>query len=292
MPQCLTPFTLKKRNKFTGEWDVVPCGKCPVCVKKYASSWSFRLMQEDRICDSAYFITLTYSDDNLISRCLSPLGLMTLRKDDFQKFMKRLRKRHSKHTGVKPIRYYAVGEYGSQRLRPHFHAIVFNAWQEDIEASWMLGYVHYGTVTGASIGYTLKYMCKKSKPVGIAPGDDREPEFGLMSKKLGISYLDSVNRDYHLDDVYNRMFLTVEGGKKVTMPRYYKDKLFSDENFPSIEDARSVRAGVAHITLKKQREDHLNMLLQYDGDYYHEQSQSDLAKFRAMDRDATKNDKL
>ena len=41
-----------------------------------------------------------------------------LKKSDFQKFIKRLRKDYD-------IKYFACGEYGDKTLRPHFHAILF-----------------------------------------------------------------------------------------------------------------------------------------------------------------------
>lgn len=33
------------------------------------------------------------------------------------------------------------------------------------------------------------------------------------------------------------MYLTIEGGKKISMPRYYKDKLYTDEQREQIAEA-------------------------------------------------------
>lgn len=191
---CMTPFCVKR----DGQETPVPCGKCPECCARRVSGWSFRLMQEDKNSESAYFITLTY-DTNFVP--ITGKGFMDLSKEDLQKFFKRLRKatvnhRHQAHGGyrgkvqpnecpeckaAKPIKYYAVGEYGGRTFRPHYHIILFNAVLELIQPAWDKGSVHYGTVTGASIGYSLKYISKPGK-IPLHGNDDRQKEFALMSK--------------------------------------------------------------------------------------------------------------
>lgn len=160
----------------------VPCGKCPECTARRVSGWSFRLMQEEKNSISAHFITLTY-DTNHVH--ITPNGFMGLKKRDLQLFFKRLRKAHAKDLafGGKRIKYYACGEYGGRTLRPHYHVILFNAKCELIQGAWQLGSVHYGKVSGASVGYTLKYISKPSK-IPMHRNDDRLKEFALMSKGL------------------------------------------------------------------------------------------------------------
>lgn len=181
MAKCLTPYS--KRSDKTGEFQYFPCGRCPDCLKRRVSGWSYRLRKEGQRSDTAYFITLTY-DTNHVP--ISGRGFMTLKKSDVQKFFKRLRKLHTKNGKQSKISYYACGEYGGQTNRPHYHLIIFNADLRDIEKSWSLGSVpigglHCGTVSDASIGYTLKYMCKPSR-FPMFKGDDRVSEFSLMSK--------------------------------------------------------------------------------------------------------------
>lgn len=188
--RCNSPFGVK--DKKTGNTIPVPCGKCPDCRARRASGWSFRLMQECKKSSSAHFITLTY-DPNHIP--LSGNTFPTLNKRDVQLFFKRLRKAHEKDTRgalslddlplqvLPKIRYYAVGEYGGKFKRPHYHVILFNADITLIQSAWQLGQVHYGTVTPASVGYTLKYVSKGGE-VPRHKNDDRLPEFSLMSKDL------------------------------------------------------------------------------------------------------------
>lgn len=174
---CMSPLILKNRNKLTGDSIPVPCGKCPDCLKKLVSSWSFRLMQEDKNPDtiSAMFVTLTY---DTLHVPITRNGFMSLNKRDFQLFMKRLRK--GTVEGIR-LKYFAVGEYGGKTRRPHYHLILFNSSPTAVATAWQLGQCHFGQVTGASIGYTLKYMLKGNwKPKHT--NDDRAPQFRLMSK--------------------------------------------------------------------------------------------------------------
>ena len=178
MGACITPMTI--RHKYTGEWHTFPCGKCLQCLKRRASAWSFRLMQEEKRSDSGLFVTLTYDTRSVP---ITENGFMTLQKQDVQKFFKRLRKLLP---GAK-IKYYACGEYGGHTLRPHYHIILFNADAASVASAWSLdgtpiGHIHYGLVTGASVGYTLKYMMKPAI-IPMHSRDDRVKEFSLMSKE-------------------------------------------------------------------------------------------------------------
>jgi len=221
---CLTPFTT--RNKL-GQSVPVPCGKCPDCKGRRASGWSFRLMQHEKDAMTAQFITLTYDTSTVP---ITRNGFMSLDKRDLQLFFKRLRKSQGKDSigaNMPPIKYYAVGEYGTKTKRPHYHIILFNACQHLIQPAWGKGHVHYGTVSGASIGYTLKYMMKEPK-IPMHRNDDRLREFSLMSKGIGENYLTNKMVLWHHADMINRMYVTTQDGKKVSMPRYYKDKIYVD----------------------------------------------------------------
>lgn len=130
--------------------------------------------------------------------------------------------------GATTIKYYAVGEYGGKTWRPHYHIILFNAKLELIQSAWKNGQVHYGTVTGASVGYTLKYISKPGK-IPQHKNDDRQKEFTICSKKLGANYINRRFVEWHKNDVENRHYLNLTDGKKAAMPRYYSDKLYTQE---------------------------------------------------------------
>lgn len=255
----------------------VPCGKCPECMKRRVSAWSFRLMQEDKISSTAHFVTLTYNTEHVP---LSRNGYMTLAKRDVQLFLKRLRFDISKKYPDVKIKYYLAGEYGGRTMRPHYHAIMFNVPNLDlIENTWQLGSVHYGEVSVASVGYTLKYI-NKAKKIPSHRNDDRIAEFALMSKGLGANYLSPAIIDYHHADLLNHACLTIEDGKKVSMPRYYKEKIYTEAE----------RKRIAHF----QRCDMIARQLKLEEDQMYEWNklQSDLQKFRKHAQDAQKRDRL
>lgn len=192
-------------------------------------------MQEDKRSISAQFITLTYDTANVP---ITDKGFMCLDKRDLQLFFKRLRKAHYDPSQVQDpsaprIKYYAVGEYGGTTYRPHYHVILFNARIELIQEAWSLGSVHYGSVSGASVGYCLKYMVKDSK-IPLHKNDDRVKEFALMSKGLGDNYLSEKMIKWHKEDIENRMYVNLTDGQKCSMPRYYKNKIYTNEERENI----------------------------------------------------------
>lgn len=235
---CLQPRFIQSRGQ------IYPCGYCPKCKAKRVSHWSFRLLQEQQVSSSAYFITLTYDDQNVP---VTMFGHLTLKLRDLQLFYKRLRKAHSSVKGQMAIKHYTVGEYGGRTERPHYHAIIFNVKPELVEKAWSYGTVHFGKVEGASVGYTLKYITKNRKR--FETYDGRKPEFAVMSKGLGISYLDETMCEWHADDLINRMYCGLKGGIKISMPRYYKDRLYFE-----LEKAAIAAAYELQITEKQLEE--------------------------------------
>lgn len=178
---CLTPLHITNRKEQTR--NTVPCGKCPECIARRISGWSKRLLTEGMHSSSAYFITLTY---DTYSVPITEKGFMQIDKKDLQKFFKRLRKLHNKKRYLRSLKYFAVGEYGGRTYRPHYHIILFNADIKLIDQAWSLdgkpiGSLHYGDVSGASIGYCFKYLSKPSR-IPLHVNDDRQKEFTLMSK--------------------------------------------------------------------------------------------------------------
>lgn len=227
--KCHSPFYTKATSRSYS----IPlnCGKCPYCKKRRVSSWVFRLLEEEKVSSSSHFVTLTYDTRHIP---ISKKGRMTLNKKDWQLFMKRLR-----NTQSEKIRYYMAGEYGTKNYRPHYHAIIFNL--QDINAvqeAWQahepltgkksqIGSIYIGTVSGASIAYTAKYI-DKDKQIPAYKGDDRVPEFSLMSNKLGLNYLTPQIVKWHKSDL-SRMYCTLQGGIKIAMPKYYRDRIFTED---------------------------------------------------------------
>jgi len=171
---------------------LVPCGKCIGCRLERSRQWAIRCVHEASLYEDNCFITLTYND------AFVPLK-ESLCHDDFQLFMKRLRKEFGQG-----IRYFMCGEYGevcancglseyyckcgnyvSSLGRPHYHACLFNfrfddlvLWSvrdgvklyrsaqleslwSDVDTGYPLGFCTVGDVTFESAAYVARYVTKK-----------------------------------------------------------------------------------------------------------------------------------
>lgn len=264
---CIQPYTNKEGSSF-------PCGKCVVCLRRRVNGWSFRLMREYNVSSSAYFVTLTYSTDNVP---LSSNGFMTLKKRDVQLFFKRVRKSMKCKNDHRRVKYYICGEYGSKNERPHYHAIIFNADISSIIDAWStftnsgqrreIGTWHFGEVTERSIQYTLKYMEKDRSSRYRHARDDRQPEFALMSKGLGSSYLSPQVVDYHKNGKFS--FLRKEGFL-LSMPRYYRDKIFTPEE-------REELVSMAALRRAAQEDEYVNYMLKEYGDSWRDKHKDYIA---------------
>lgn len=97
----------------------VPCNKCIICKDKKAVSWATRVTCEANYhANCPWWITLTYNDYNKPSD-----GIV---KRDLQLFFKRLRERVERQLNIEcKLRYVAVGEYGGNTARPHYHMELF-----------------------------------------------------------------------------------------------------------------------------------------------------------------------
>lgn len=232
MAACLTPVIVKNDDRRKAKdfaTNIFPCGKCPNCVKRRVQMWTFRLLQEQKISLSSVFMTLTYNDENLP---FSDNGLMTLHKPHFQNFMKRLRKHISNHEENVRLKYYTVGEYGSQYHRPHFHSIMFNIPRYLLEAPlvletiWSHGTIRIDPCNAGTIGYVTGYVNKKTIRQETDELDDRLPECSMMSKGMGKNYLTENIVKYYKENL--KPYMVIEGGVKMSIPRYYKDKIYTE----------------------------------------------------------------
>ena len=260
---CLTPMTLTRDIKSpTGSRTrTVGCGRCVPCLRKKQIDWCFRLGKELNNAETACFLTLTYNDENLP---YTDGGYSLLRKD-FQNFMKRLRK----HANKTKIKYYACGEYGDKTERPHYHAIVFNLprpFEKFVQKAWKFGHIHIGTVTEASIFYTTKYALKGLRRRNSWEYDERgrEPQFQLMSNGLGKSYNNEAIIDYLR--INGTKLLTLPGGNKKKLPRYYVDKMFTDPEEKALWTASAnsqIKPDIDYTNLDDQHKQDLIKLHQY-----------------------------
>lgn len=254
---CFNPICINNPN---GPGKIhVPCGRCAKCLSRKRGEWSLRLEHELSTALNAYFITLTYDEENIP---LSPSGLQTVSKRDLQLFNKRLR--YFNGRSEKGIKYYSVSEYGGRTKRPHYHGIYFNVGltHRDVNdlvfRAWRKGHIFVGSVTQASIAYVTKYVINRK--LGGVGYDDRSFPFSLISNGIGKSYI-SAFRDYH--EGHDRFFVTKPGGAKVPLPRYYRQEFYTDEE--RAEHA-SLCASSVFLSEQKAIKRHLDLGLKVD--YY------------------------
>lgn len=185
------------------------CGKCYPCLVNRRKSWLFRLMYEKLSWNFCYFVTLTYD----VSCCDG-----VLHRDHLQKFLKRLRHKVS-------FKYYAIGEYGTNTFRPHYHLILFtDAILSDDALPWFKGFTSCYPASAAAVNYVLHYHVRPKEPL---PG---LKTFFVCSKGLGVSFLQ--DDEGVLDPSFVNQLCSTSSrivadftGRTFILPRYYTKKM-------------------------------------------------------------------
>lgn len=189
---------------------------------------------------NAYFVTLTYEDSNLSFALNDDTAELQpcLVKKDVQDFFKRLRVYFQRKVRKDfKISYFLCAEYGFKFHRPHYHFIlcsnnvVLNIEQalDACEQNWNLGFVEIKPAHQNNIHYVTGYVTEKLCEAQDVRFNERDfiplvPEFRLLSKNLGLSYVEEFQQ-YHKADK-SRFFVNYNG-HKITMPRYYRERLYN-----------------------------------------------------------------
>lgn len=249
----------------------LPCGQCIGCRLERSRQWAIRCMHEAQMHQNNCFITLTFSPEALDKR----RHAWSLDVRDFQKFMKRLRKKYGKN-----IRFYHCGEYGEKNGRPHYHACIFGfdfpdkeLWKitetghrlytsASLEKLWPHGFSTIGDVTFESAAYVARYIMKKingdmakshyaydlyDEQTGeLIIEETLKPEYTTMSRRPGIGGQWFKN---FIDDVYPHDFVVVNG-KKMKPPKFYDNQLKLSRPY-EFDEIKSIRK---ENMLKKQKE--------------------------------------
>lgn len=206
----------------------VPCGQCIGCRLERSRRWAVRLMHENQMHERSSFLTLTYDDDHV------PLN-GSLKFEDFQLFMKRLRRGSSG-----PLRFFHCGEYGERTSRPHYHCILFgedfsgdrvflkkNGRGESLYSSrrlcelWEKGALEQqtiGDVSFESAAYVARYCLKKvTGPGAEAHYAGRAREYVTMSRRPGIGagWFEKFSSDVYPSDS------VVVRGREMLPPPFY-----------------------------------------------------------------------
>lgn len=113
-----------------------------------------------------------------------------------------LRWLETSQAAIGTFRYYAVGEYGDESFREHYHLAIFPehpAQVPAIKTRWKKGYVSASPLTHARARYLAHYTGKKltkSRDPRLKPG--QEPEFRSSSRNppLGNAFCEAVIKKY------------------------------------------------------------------------------------------------
>ena len=262
-------LSLSFREKPADGWREIEvrCEKCRGCRLERSRQWAMRCWHESMLYEDNCYLTLTYKQ-------LPELGSLQL--SDFQKFMKRLRKRFAS----RKLRVFYCGEYGDKDGRPHYHAIVFNLDFDDKEKFfknehgdwvyksevlsdiWKHGYATTAGVTFKSAAYVARYIMKKQlggrsedqhrryRVVDPETGEllgERLPEFAKMSQSIGRDWF-----NLYLGDVYPKDFVTIDG-VKMKPPKVYDQWL---EEVPLPSQIKVANQPDLLLKIKAAREEH------------------------------------
>lgn len=204
----------------------IKCGFCIECRKQKQREWRVRLEEELR-SNYGYFITLTISPEG-IKDLEEKTGLKwkenpnEIATKGLRLFLERVRK----DTG-KSMRHWCVTELGENNDRIHLHGIFFGQRSAElIKKHWKYGFIFIGQYCNSrSVNYMTKYMLKV---------DIKHPEFKqivLASPGIGSGYFNRLDWQWQKQN-YKRIEVptyTFRNGTKMAMPKYYKDKLFTEK---------------------------------------------------------------
>ncbi len=204
----------------------VKCGCCIECRKEKQREWRVRLEEELR-SNFGYFITLTISQEG-IKELEEKTGLKwkenpnEIATKGLRLFLERCRKDTSKS-----IKHWCVTELGEKNDRIHLHGIFFGQKSAElIKKHWKYGFSFIGQYCNSqSVNYMTKYMLKV---------DTKHPEFKqivLSSKGIGSGYMDRLDylwQKQNYKDI-NVATYTFRNGTKMAMPKYYKNKIFTEK---------------------------------------------------------------
>lgn len=202
------------------------CGCCIECRKEKQREWRVRLEEELR-SNFGYFTTLTISPEG-IKEIEKKSGLKweenpnEIATKGLRLFLERVRK----ETG-KSIKHWCVTELGEKKDRIHLHGIFFGQKSAElIRKHWKYGFVFIGDYCNSrSVNYMTKYMLKV---------DIKHPSFKqivLASARIGAGYMDRLDYLWQKQNYknINVATYTFRNGTKMAMPKYYKNKIFTEK---------------------------------------------------------------
>ncbi|UPW40870.1 replication initiator protein [Sigmofec virus UA08Rod_6404] len=281
---CLHPIGITRH----GERVFVPCGRCLSCQSSRANQWQVRLEFENRVAAQSYFLTLTYAEEYVPKKEVDGKILNVLNFRDIQLYIKRLRRslQYAGYTGK--VRYFFVGEYGPETLRPHYHGILFFSKSLDLKQyktlvyeKWHLGFKKINIATPGRFRYCISYVTfKSSLPKEYIVARPRV----LCSQYCGLEYFYRFYLDYYKKQIgylpLNRKLpgIHLSGCYTYRLPDYFKNKIFTNVEKATVRIYRE-----NDFRLRRQEEIKRNILhvrnLRLNNNNHEKHSKTNLDKF-------------
>ena len=210
-------------------YEPVGCGKCIECMQQKKREWQVRLLEEIKHDNTGKFVTLTFTEDNLIKLeketgnnpnnyiRYNAVAIISVRR-----FLERWRKKYKKS-----VKHWLITELGQNETeRIHLHGVIFTEENnETIEEIWKYGQIWVGNyVNEKTINYIIKYVSKIDME-----HKEYKPKI-LTSSGIGKQYIGTHNykmSKFRDDDT--REYYTTKTGHKIALPIYYRNKLYTEE---------------------------------------------------------------
>lgn len=158
---CINPIWINGAN--------IPCQKCWQCRENRVTDWVGRCVAESKTAFYSSVGCLTYGRDENYN--IDHVRARNLIYSDVQKFLKLVRWWNV------PLRYFVVGEFGSEKGRAHWHIVAF--WQQKLPPKyqeykrydhyfddfgrripWPHGFTEWEPAQLGNIKYVMKYILK------------------------------------------------------------------------------------------------------------------------------------
>lgn len=248
------------------------CRKCLPCRLNIARDKAIRAWHESKIHENCIFLTLTYDEDHLESPRLIY--------EHWQKFAKDLRARVGSSPD-KRISLMVTGEYGEEKKRPHWHALVFNYRPSDarhkytsdrgddvfesdyLHSIWRRGSAEFGAVTLESANYVARYAAKK-----LVHGKDQDHDFHPIHKTSSKNAIGKRWIEKNYKHTLENGFIVLPDGTPSRIPRYYVDWAKIHQPILWERYVTEVRPEIQKKSEEKARKEELEFhseILNYDG---------------------------
>lgn len=216
----------------------IGCQRCIECRNQKAKAWQVRLLEDIKTNTSGYFITLTFSNQQLQyiiegkdtngKQITKPLTTEGYALDNeiatiaTRRFLERWRKEYKKS-----LRHWLVTELGHEGTENiHIHGIIWTTQpQEIITSLWAYGHTFVGTYLNQStVNYIIKYITKQ---------DEQHKTYQsiiLTSPGIGNNYTKTLNaKSNKFNNIRTQETYRTTSGHKISLPIYWRNKIYTDQ---------------------------------------------------------------